>query len=253
MCITAVSRPLHTTQHSQSGALVTDQSYDDKVRAAMAELTQSFAARAAADEMLSRVTTAAVDLINGVDCADVLVIKDGLFYSAAPTSELIHHLDAAQQDAGQGPCLDAIGSRRVIRSNDLRTEPRWPHFARTATAAGVHSVLSYRLDTYGAKAATLSFFGCKPEAFGMESQALGAMLATHAAIALITDDRQHQFESALASRDVIGQAKGMIMERFSVDAARAFEMLRKISQTSNTPVNDIARRLTTAEPAGKGQ
>jgi AmiR/NasT family two-component response regulator len=87
----------------------------------------------------------------------------------------------------------------------------------------------------------------------MESQALGAMLATHAAIALITDDRQHQFESALASRDVIGQAKGMIMERFSVDATRAFEMLRKISQASNTPVNDIARRLTTAEPAGKGQ
>jgi AmiR/NasT family two-component response regulator len=80
----------------------------------------------------------------------------------------------------------------------------------------------------------------------MESQALGAALAAHASIALITDDRQHQFESALASRDVIGQAKGMIMERFNVDAIRAFEMLRKISQNSNTPVNDVARSLTSA-------
>ncbi|MDT7755370.1 MAG: hypothetical protein QOH27_1268 [Mycobacterium sp.] len=219
----------------------------------MAALTQTFAGGAPAEEMLSRVTTAAVDLINGVDCADVLVVRDGHFDSAAPTSDLVFVLDAAQQDAGKGPCLDAIGDRTVIRSNDLRTEPRWPHFARIATAAGVHSVLSYRLDTYGAKgAATLSFFGCKPEAFGMESQALGATLAAHASIALITDDRQHQFESALASRDVIGQAKGIIMERFNVDAVRAFEMLRKISQTSNTPVNDIARRLTSGEPAGWG-
>jgi hypothetical protein len=232
---------------------MTDRSYDEKVGAAMAALTQTFDGRAPAEEMLSTVTTAAVDLISGVDSADVLVIRDGHFRSAAPTSDLVFALAAAQQHAGQGPCLDAIGGRTVIRSNDLRTERRWPHFARIATAVGVHSVLSYRLDTYGAKAATLSFFGCKPEAFGMESQALGATLAAHASIALITDDRQHQFESALASRDVIGQAKGMIMERFNVDAVRAFEMLRKISQTSNTPVNDLACRLTCAELAGRGQ
>jgi hypothetical protein len=231
---------------------VTDQSYDEKVRAAMAALTKAFDGSAPAEEMLSSVTAAAVDLINGVDCADVLVIGDGHFRSAASTSDLVFALAAAQQDAGQGPCLDAIGGRTVIRSNDLRTEPRWPHFARIATALGVHSVLSYRLDTHGAKAATLSFFGCKPEAFGMESQAFGATLAAHASIALITDDRRHQFESALASRDVIGQAKGMIMERFNVDAFRAFEMLRTISQNSNTPVKDIARRLTGAELAGPG-
>ena len=219
----------------------------------MAALTQTFDGRAPAEEMLHSVTSASVDLISGVDCAEVVVIEDGHFRSVAPTSDLVFALNAAQQDAGQGPCLDAIDGRTVIRANDLRTEPRWPHFAQIATAAGMHSVLSYRLDTHSAKTATLSFLGCKPEAFGTESQALGATLAAHASIALIADDRRHQFESALASRDVIGQAKGLLMERFNVDAVRAFEMLTKISQNSNTPVNDIARRLTSAELATRRQ
>ena len=69
------------------------------------------------------------------------------------------------------------------------------------------------------------------------------MLATQAAIALIADDVRLQFQSALASRDIIGQAKGMIMERFNVDAVRAFELLTKLSQTSNTRVADIAQEI----------
>src|SRR6476469_10514151 len=68
-------------------------------------------------------------------------------------------------------------------------------------------------------------FGIKPDVFTIESEAVGAMLATHAAIALIADDERLQFQSALASRDIIGQAKGKIMERFNVDAVRAFELL----------------------------
>ena len=74
------------------------------------------------------------------------------------------------------------------------------------------------------------------------------MLATHAAVALIAANRQHQFESALASRDVIGQAKGIIMERHDLDAVRAFELLIRMSQNSNTPVSVIAREI--AERSG---
>lgn len=69
------------------------------------------------------------------------------------------------------------------------------------------------------------------------------MLASHAAIALLHDNRERQFKAALASRDVIGQAKGMIMERFRVDALHAFAMLTAISQETNTPVRDLAARL----------
>ena len=69
------------------------------------------------------------------------------------------------------------------------------------------------------------------------------MLATHAAVALIANDERLQFQSALASRDVIGQAKGMIMERFDVDAVRAFELLKSLSQNSNTRLAVVAQEI----------
>ncbi|MDT5228866.1 MAG: hypothetical protein QOH94_2659, partial [Mycobacterium sp.] len=83
----------------------------------------------------------------------------------------------------------------------------------------------------------------QPDAFDPEAQAVAAMLATHAAITLIAQHRDTQFQSALASRDAIGQAKGMIMERFDVDAVRAFELLKKLSQSSNTRLVAVAEEL----------
>src|SRR6476646_6565022 len=91
-------------------------------------------------------------------------------------------------------------------------------------------------------------FGIKPDVFTIESEAVGAMLATHAAIALIADDERLQFQSALASRDIIGHAKGKIMERFNVDAVRAFELLVKQSQNSNIRLAVVAEELVSRGP-----
>lgn len=89
----------------------------------------------------------------------------------------------------------------------------------------------------------MSLFGFRLDAFTANSEAIGAMLAEHAALAIFYAQRASQFRTALASRDIIGQAKGMIMERFGVDASRAFAMLGRISQETNTPVRDLAARL----------
>jgi GAF domain-containing protein len=132
----------------------------------------------------------------------------------------------------------------IVRCDDLRNDGRWPHFARAACDAGVLRVMSFRLYTRGDDSGALNLFGSKPGSFTAEHEAVGAMLATHAALSIIAADRQDQFDSALASRDLIGQAKGIIMERFGVDAIRAFELLRRLSQESNTPVRVIAERLT---------
>jgi hypothetical protein len=222
---------------------------DDLVGPKMTELTRAFAAGASIEAVLTKVTTAAVNIITGVDAADVVTVEHGQFCSLAATSDSGPRLSAVQQDTGQGPDLDAIHCRMVVHCEDLRCAPPWPYFARTATAIGVHSVVSYRLETLGT-AAVMNFYGCKPHAFGAESQALGAMLAAHATIALIAEERRHQFASALASRDVIGQAKGMIMERFDLNAGGAFDLLRRVSQDTNTPVADIAYKLTTS-PTGR--
>ncbi|OBA64486.1 hypothetical protein A5647_02095 [Mycobacterium sp. 1100029.7] len=195
------------------------------------------------DDALAELAGASLALIPGADCAKISIIDDGHLRSITRTSELTASLDTAQQAAGHGPCLEAIRAKQAIRCDDLRTDTRWPRFAPCATTAGVHSVLSSPIDIPGEIGAAFTLFGFRAKAFRPDSEPVAAMLASHAAIALLHDNRERQFKAALASRDVIGQAKGMIMERFRVDALHAFAMLTAISQETNTPVRDLAARL----------
>jgi transcriptional regulator with GAF, ATPase, and Fis domain len=198
------------------------------------------------EQTLAEVTAAAVDLIPTVDAADVLIIDRRRFTSLAPTSLLALELDQAQRTTGQGPCVDAIRDAAVVRCDDLRRDPRWPSFTALAVAAGVRSMMSYQLYASRVGSGALNLFSRRVDGFTAEAEALGAMLATHAAVALTAANRQSHFQSALASRDVIGQAKGMIMERLDVDAVRAFEILARLSRTHNASVQDVAAQIVDA-------
>jgi len=223
-----------------------DADFDEHIGAAMAKLVSDFPLGSSdIRETLAGVTAAAVDLISGADCADVLLIEEDHFDSIAPTAPVVEELDTVQERLGQGPCLQAAVADSVIRCADLRDEPRWPQFAAAATRLGVHSMLSFQLYTSKGGAGALNLLGSAPRAFSAEGEALGAVLATHAAVALAAINREHQFESALASRDNIGQAKGILMERLSIDAVQAFALLKKLSQSTNTPLRTIAQRVIT--------
>jgi len=223
---------------------VDDHNYAEMLRHTMTDLTRSAAQPTDIGVTLRGVTAACVELIPSADSADILMVTSSdRFESLAPTSTLPSSLDDLQRELWEGPCLSAAVGGGIVRCDDLRDEPRFPHFATSAVAAGVHSMLSFRLITHDDRAAALNVVGLTPHCFGPEDEALGAMFATHAALALIADNRQMQFESALASRDLIGQAKGHIMERFSVDAVRAFELLRQLSQDSNTRLTEVAAQI----------
>ena len=112
-------------------------------------------------------------------------------------------------------------------------------------------MLSFQLFTHNGRIGAFNLFGLTPDAFTLESEALGAMLATHVANAFIADDKDLQFKSALSSRDIIGQAKGMIMERFNVDAVQAFDLLTKLSQQSDTQVAELAADLVSRGSGAK--
>jgi transcriptional regulator with GAF, ATPase, and Fis domain len=218
-----------------------DHEYADILRQAMAELTTQFAHPTEIGVTLRGVTASSVDLIDGVDSADVLLISGAdLFRSVAATSQLAVDMDDLQQRFREGPCLDAAVGDSIVMTNDLSADERWPRFAEAAVAAGVHSLMSFQLYTHNSRMGALNLFGRKSDVFTGECEAVGAMLATHAAVALIADDVRLQFRSALATRDVIGQAKGMIMERFDVDAVRAFQILTKLSQDSNIRLSEVA-------------
>ncbi len=210
----------------------------------MAELARMFAPPPRVEEVLAGVTSAAVELIPGADMAGVLLSgKGNKFESLVDTCDLVGRLDAVQERQQEGPCLDAATDELVVRTNDFAVDKRWPKFARAAVTAGVRSSLSFRLYGSMQTAGALNVFGSKPNVFTSESEAIGLVLASHAAAAILASRQGEQLQSAMASRDTIGQAKGIIMERFNVDAVRAFDLLRQLSQDQNIPLAAIAQRV----------
>ena len=157
-------------------------------------------------------------------------------------------LDAIQDQYREGPCLEAAWQHHVMHIDDLNVDERWPRYQRYALEqTPIRSILSFELFADRGSMAALNFYADRPRAFSDESVELGNVFATHIALAWSMMRRQDQFRSALASRDIIGQAKGVVMERFNLDAVEAFELLSRLSQQSNTRLADIAKALIDSE------
>jgi GAF domain-containing protein len=217
---------------------------DHELATRMADLARSFAGPQKVREVLAGVTTAAVELIPNAETAGVLLMaKGGKFESLEGTSQLIYELDELQERHGTGPCIDAAVDQMIVRVDDFQTDQRWPGYNEAVCQTGVRSSLSFKLYTGSRTAGALNVFSLKPHGFDQEAEAIGSVLAAHAAAALIASRHGEQLQSALTTRDVIGQAKGIIMERYNVNAIRAFEMLRQLSQSMNTRLVDIAQRV----------
>ena len=210
----------------------------------MADLARNTALPRNIDDVLAGVTTAVVEMIPATDTCGVLLIGKGRkFSSLYRTSDLIYKLDALQEEFGEGPCISAAVDELIVRTDDFAQEQRWPRYSPAMVDLGVRSGLSFKLYTGATTAGALNLFSLRPHAFNGESEAIGAVLAAHAASAIIASRHGEQLEAALNTRDTIGQAKGVNMERFNVDAVRAFDMLRELSQSTNTRLIDIAQRV----------
>jgi GAF domain-containing protein len=210
----------------------------------MAALARAAAAPRKVENVLSDVTAAAKELVPGVDTAGVLMIgKGGKWDSLGVTSDLPHLLDELQIKYGEGPCVEAALDETIVRTDDFRTEKRWPQYSPAVVELGVLSGLSFKLYTADRTAGALNLFAFEPNAFDGEAETIGTVLAAHAAAAILASREGEELQSALSTRDRIGQAKGIIMERFGVDDVRAFEMLRRLSQDSNTRLVEIAQRV----------
>jgi transcriptional regulator with GAF, ATPase, and Fis domain len=160
-------------------------------------------------------------------------------------------LDVIQQRHQEGPCLQAVRQHRTVRIDDLNTETRWPNYTHEALVhTRIRSVLCYVLSANHQTLGALTFYADHSRAFDAESEQLGFVYATHAAMAWNALRRDIQFHKALASRDIIGQAKGILIERHQITAEEAFNRLRQLSQESNIPVAELASRITAKpEPA----
>ena len=176
----------------------------------------------------------------GITVAD----RDGKVESISASHANAIKLDDIQRRTREGPCLAAAWQREVIRVDDMASETRWPRFCAEASAdTEVRSVLAFDLFADRRQMGALNFMSDRTQAFDEQSVEIGLIMATHTALAWTMLTRDEQFRGALASRDLIGQAKGMIMERFDIDSPAAFALLKKLSQNSNTSVAEIAAEL----------
>lgn len=197
-----------------------------------------------AEAILEIVVRAAVELIPGADEASLSIVTNGRnVESRAPSSELPSHLDALQVELREGPCLDSIYRETTIRVHNMAVEDRWPRFAHRAAEAGVGSMLAFQLYVAGTNLGALNLYSGEVEAFTSESEYVGLNLASHAAIALAEAQKVDQLHQAVESRDVIGQAKGILMERYKITSHQAFLLLAKASTDSNRKLHAIADTL----------
>lgn len=218
---------------------------DAPLASRLGELAREFQREQGTAATLTYLVSAAVALIPGVEQASIsIVFGRKVATSEYPTGPLPAAIDAIQTETGQGPCLDAAFEHQTVRVNDLRAaSDRWPLFAPRAVAAGVRSMLSFQLYVEGDNLGALNLFSTQVDAFTDESEHVGLLFATHAAIAFAATRHNDEMHRALVNRDVIGQAKGLLMERYHVPAERAFLILSRLSQETNTKLSDAAADL----------
>ena len=208
------------------------------------ELARSLEEHDDPDVMLAEIIAAAVEMVPGVDEGSVSVVTGRRnIGSQAPTGDLPVQVDALQEETQQGPCLDAAYKQLTVRVTDMASETRWPEFARRASQAGAASMLSLQLYVEGDNLGALNLYSRTPNAFDDESEQVGLLFASHAAVAYAGVRKEAQLAQAVDSRDLIGQAKGILMERYKITPERAFLVLTRVSQKSNRKLHDIATEL----------
>lgn len=212
--------------------------------ARLSELARTLHQQEDTEDTLTEIVHAATKLIPGAEEGSVSVVLDHQKVSPhAASGDLPHQVDAAQQDTGEGPCLEAVYEHKTVRVPDMRHEDRWPSFARRALEAGAESMLAFQLYVKGDNLGALNLYARRPEAFDDESEHVGLLFGAHAAVAYAETQKAEQLLHAMETRDLIGQAKGMLMERYSISGQQAFNLLIRISQSTNTKLRDIAQEL----------
>jgi len=195
-----------------------------------------------------RIMTLAVQTMDTCDEAGLCVVGE-LTSQVVPTA-LMSTLERLQTEAGHGPCADALAGLALVYAPDLLDDQRWPLFSPEAARLGLRSALAYRLSVEGETLGALQLYAHLPGAFNAYERAQGLIFATYASLALaIARDRAAEqgridnLENALTSREVIGQAQGILMERERISADQAFQLLRRSSQHLNRKLRTVAQDI----------
>ena len=219
--------------------------FNDQLAGQLSAFARRLEAENDADLMLDEIVRGAVALIPGVDEGSISVVTGRRnVTSHHPSSELPKLVDALQMETGEGPCLDAAYEHQTVRVPDMGSEDRWPKFSAAALELGAASMLAFQLYVDGDNLGALNLYGRTANSFDDDSEYVGLLFASHAAIAFADAEKVRHLNVALVRRDLIGQAKGILMERFNISAEQALRTLVRVSQDNNRKLFDVAEELS---------
>ncbi len=220
-------------------------SVEDDLTRRLADLARDMQRQLDSDAVMDIIVSAAVGTVPGAEEASISLAQRGRrVESAAATSDVPRRFDELQQETRQGPCMDSMYEHETVRVDDLARDQRWPELARRAGEIGMASMLCVQLFVEGDDLGAMNLLARRPGVFTDESERIALMFASHAAVAVAQARKLNHLGTALASRDLIGQAKGVLMERYKITADQAFALLARASQDTNIKLHEVAGFLT---------
>jgi len=201
-------------------------------------------------EVLAEIAGIARRAMPGAEASSITLIRGESAFTAAFDGQMAMDADELQYQRGYGPCVDAGRAAQVFLVEDMRQEQRWPDYARHVADLGVRSSLSVPLPFQGVTIGAVNNYASTPGAFGEADVAVGQEIAAWVALAVGNADMVARsvedlagMRMAMASRAVIEQAKGMLMERRGFDEDQAFAEMSRTSQNINIKLRDVAEEL----------
>jgi GAF domain-containing protein len=212
--------------------------------ARMAELARGLRSQRNSLQILQHIVTAAHEMVKNCDDVAITVAQaDGTIETRVSLGiGIAEQADQLQAQLGEGPCIDSAWDAPILRADDLPADGAWPAWSRAVVdQLGVRSVLCVELFTHEQhELGALQLFATRSHAFDSDASEEALGIAAQAAVALGAMENHEAVQFGLVRRTVIGQATGIVMERYHLDQHQAFEVLRRISQESGRKVHDLA-------------
>lgn len=199
---------------------------------------------------LDAILRVVVDVVDPAEAAGVNLYVRGVFVPQQVFGSAPHRIDLWQQQHHTGPCIDASRDQTTVRVDDTAGDPRWPGLGDLAASLGVCSMLCVPLWVDDTRLGSLSLYAGRPGAFADRDERLAGLVATQAALALADAQRTEQLRTMAHNRDLIGQAKGILMALHKVTADEAFDLLRTSSQQTNRKLLQVAETVVETGTVG---
>jgi len=195
------------------------------------------------EQTLEQVTHLARETLACDFASITLRVGGGRLETVASTHPDVEKADALQYEFEEGPCFEAVKEDGNFVCEDIEHDERWPRWGPAAAKLGLHSLLGLRLQSNRETFGALNLYHRQPSAYDEDDIVLARIFATHAAVALAASTNEVNLKRAIDTRHVIGQAQGILMERFGLDDIRAFAVLRRLSQDGNIKLRKIAQQI----------